>query len=520
MLKILFVYKQVEYIDPMGIMLLSALAKENGHRTYVNVLSDNNLIDSIKEIKPDVVAYSAKTGEHKYYLDANEKVKRYDKNIFAIMGGPHTTFFPEVVEKAGLDAVCIGEGDDAWPEFLEAFANGGNIHNIPNIVTRENRANNSTPEIRLKRRDLDSLPYLDRDLFYKTTRLGRFPMRSAMASRGCPYKCTYCFNRRYNEIYSGKGKLYNRYGVSRLCAELKNLKERWPTQFIKFYDDVFALRDDEWLIEFAEVYPKEVGLPFHCLVRADTLTEGMLLKLKKAGIQSISMSIEAGNDYVREQILDRGMTREAMIRGFGLCHKHGVYTFSNTILALPVRRDVEKEHNLPDAMGRDIESVDMNIRCRVTFSEFPILFPYPGTKLGQYCIDNGFFDGDYDKLHMSYSTDSPMNCFTEKEKLMQMNLSFLGLLCVMFPRLRNITINWLIRLPLTKLYFLIFYFAKAYLIKTRIYPMKFSLTDFVGNVWYSLSLEWFKRSKEKFHEEENISSGIQVDSVVSGPKAT
>ncbi|MDI6760939.1 MAG: hypothetical protein QMD05_08930, partial [Candidatus Brocadiaceae bacterium] len=73
-----------------------------------------------------------------------------------------------------------------------------------------------------------------------------------------------------------------------------------PTQVIKFYDDIFALREDEWLEEFSEKYPKEVGLPFHCLVRADILTEGMLLKLKKAGIQSISMSIEAGNEFVRE----------------------------------------------------------------------------------------------------------------------------------------------------------------------------------------------------------------------------
>ncbi|MEK7241509.1 MAG: cobalamin-dependent protein, partial [Planctomycetota bacterium] len=133
-MKILFVYKHVEYIDPMGIMLLSALAKEKGYETYLNVLSDGNLQDMLKELNPDIVAYSAKTGEHKYYLAANQVVKNYSKNIFSIMGGPHPTFFPETIEKTNLDAICVGEGDDAWPEFLEAYANGADIHNIPNIV--------------------------------------------------------------------------------------------------------------------------------------------------------------------------------------------------------------------------------------------------------------------------------------------------------------------------------------------------------------------------------------------------
>lgn len=497
-MKILFVYKQVEYIDPMGIMLLSALAKQKGHETYVNILSNNNLLDTLKEVNPHIVAYSAKTGEHKYYLAANQVVKDYSKNIFTIMGGPHTTFFPETIDKTNLDAICVGEGDDAWPEFLDAYANGGDIHNIPNIVTKGNRARNNPPIIRHKKRDMDSLPFLDRELFYKTTSLGRFPMRSFMSSRGCPYKCTYCFNRQYNQLYSGKGKVANRYSVDRLCAEIKEVKSKWPTQFIKFYDDIFTLREDEWLEEFAEKYPKEVGLPFHCLVRADILTEGMLLKLKKAGIQSISMSIEAGNDFVRDHILERGMSREAMLRGFDLCHKHGVYTFANTILAIPVKKEIEEKYHLPSAIERDIESLDINIRCHVTFGEFPILFPYPGTKLGQYCVENGFFDGDYDKLHMSYSTDSPMNCFTPEEKRMQMNLSLLGLPCLMFPWLRDITVNWLIKLPFTSLYFVPFYLAKSYLIKTKIYPMKFPLRDFISNVWYSLSLEWFKRSTEKF----------------------
>jgi len=492
-MKILFILKDIEYIDPMGVMLLSAMAKEKGHQTYLHVLSDGNLIESIKKINPDVVTFaSTKTGEHKYYLAANETIKKNFKNLVTIMGGPHPTFFPEIIEKEDIDAICVGEGYDAWPELLDALSGKGDINSIPNIVTKENRIKNPVPVIRPKKRELDSLPFLDRELIYKNTRLGRFPMRSFMVGRGCPFHCTYCFNHIYNTMYKGLGPIYVRMSVDRVIAELKDLKNRHETQFIKFYDDVFVFRDDEWLDEFVEKYAREIGVPFHCLTRADLLTEPILLKLKKAGLKSISMSIEAGNAFLREQVLKRKMTEEDIITAFDLCYKHKVPTFCNTILAIP-----------GSSIKEDIESLDINLRCKVTFGEFPIFFPYPKTELAKYAMDNGYFDGDFDKLHSSYQSLSPLDCFTKKEKLMQVNLSLLGTICLWQPWLRNITVKFLIKLPLSRLYFLFYYIVKAYLVKTKIYPMKFSLSSMLRNIYQSFVLEKFKHFREQ-HTSRNV----------------
>jgi radical SAM superfamily enzyme YgiQ (UPF0313 family) len=484
-MKILFVIKDIEYIDPMGIMLLSALAKQTGHTTALNVLSEGNLAETVKTLKPDVVTFSAKTGEHKYYIRANDLVKGISPSIFTVMGGPHTTFFPEIIEAHDFNALCAGEGDDAWTDLLSALDKNGPIDDIPNIITKNNYSPGQPPVLRPRRTELDSLPFLDRDLVYSSTRLGRFPMRSFMISRGCPFKCTYCFNHIYNTLYRGKGPVVTRMSVGRITRELKELKSTYETQFIKFYDDVFVLKDDEWLDEFAEKYPREVGLPFHCLVRADLLTEPILLKLKKAGLASISMSIESGNERVREEVLKRGMTTEKMTNGFDLCHKHNVPTFSNTIFAIP-----------GTGIKEDVESLDMNLRCRVTFGEFPIFFPYPGTELARYAIDNGYFDGDFDRLHMSYQSSSPLDSFSEKEKLKQRNLSLLATLCLWKPWLRDLTVKRLIGLPLTGLYFFLYYVVKAYLVKTKIYPMKFSLVNFIRSVYESFVLERFKHYDE------------------------
>ena len=255
-----------------------------------------------------MVAFSAKTGEHKYYIAANDSVKAVSNRIFTVMGGPHTTFFPGIIAEHPFDALCVGEGDDAWPELLDAIERNGPIDKIPNIVTRANFRSGVTPVIRPRRTTLDDLPFLDRELFYSRTRLGKFPMRSFMAGRGCPYKCAYCFNREYNLLYKCKGPLSVRMNVGRVVEELKELKMRYPTQFIKFYDDIFVLKDDDWLDEFSVRYAKEVGLPFHCLMRANLLTEPVLLKLKRAGLASLSMSIESGNEYIRNSV-ERNMTR-------------------------------------------------------------------------------------------------------------------------------------------------------------------------------------------------------------------
>lgn len=520
-MKILFVINMVETTEPMGVMLLSALAKSGGrkHETYIHVLSNGGFEEKIKTLRPDIVAFSAKTGEYKYYREANRILKKINSSAISIVGGPHCTFNPRtVIESGGFDALGVGECDGAWPDFLDAVENGRGVNDIPNIVTAANfdavvkfndQGDAFYPNIRPRKEALDDLPFSDYELFYDNTDFVKFsPRRTFMTSRGCPFRCTYCFNRQFNSIYKQRGRLHNRYSVDRVCTELKYIKDRWPgTRFIKFYDDVFTLKTDDWLREFSEKYPREVGLPFLCLTRADVVTRNpeILPLLKKAGIHSISMSIESGNAHIRDHILDRDMTREHMLTAFHQAYDLGIYTFSNTILAIPVADEAVKEYNLPSAIERDIEGLDLNLETKATFGEFPILFPYPGTKLGKYCVDKGFFDGNFEGLHASYQTTSPLSCFTKREKMMQQNLALLSTVCMFFggshntvlkalsPYMRDLTAKLLIKLPFTKLYFLWYALVKNYLYKYKIYKSEFSWKEFIKSSFKLLTIDLFKQ---------------------------
>lgn len=594
-MKILFVMVKEDFIDPMNIELLSALAKEQGHETFLNVLEHDNLLEEMEAIRPDIVAYSAKTGESNVMFRANRALKnKYKDRIFSVMGGPHPTFnymrmqlygerlklpltfsgpaMPRVVEDTQMDALVVGEGDESWPAMLRALATGGSLDAIPNVVTRTNRRTDGSVALQDRNMALDDLPYLDRDVVYDKTRLKTFGMRSLLAGRGCPFPCTYCFNAKYNAMYKGKGKMLTRYSVDRLLAELEDMVRRHPTQFIKFYDDVFVFRTDDWLIEFADKYPRAIGLPFHCLVRSDLVRRDpdMIAYLKKAGIKSISMSIESGNPFIREQIFKRGMDAEDIRFAFDLCHREGINTFSNTILAVPVpvipdpadpeferkaggicthlesyhkvnlgtlraeadlsqpldptakRKVVERLEAIGlrrRALDYDIESIDINIQNGVVFGEFPELHPYPGTPVSQYTIDVGAFDGDFEKLHQNYQTESPFTCFTAQEKLEQVNLSLLGLVLLVFPSWRNLVVNHLIKRRWTKLYFVMYYVSKAYLIGTKIYPMKYSLGHILRTIKESFFSELLKHSREegeKFYKKRKGLNAVPSE-VLGGP---
>jgi hypothetical protein len=85
---------------------------------------------------------------------------------------------------------------------------------------------------------------------------------------------------------------------------------------------------------------------------------------------------------------------------------------------------------------------------------------------------------------------------------MQRNLSLLATVCLWRPSLRNLVVNRLIKLPLTWLYFIGYFLVKAYTIKTRIYPMRFSMLNTIRGIYDSFVLERFKHTEEIFKKED------------------
>ena len=88
-------------------------------------------------------------------------------------------------------------------------------------------------------------------------------------------------------LFKKAGKVFRRRSVDSVIEETKKVISEYRADFIRIQDDVFVYTVDDWLKEFAERWPVEIGIPFYCLVRSELVTEELARYLKKAGCFSI-----------------------------------------------------------------------------------------------------------------------------------------------------------------------------------------------------------------------------------------
>ncbi|MEA3336824.1 MAG: radical SAM protein [Chloroflexota bacterium] len=469
-MRVLFIEKQIDY-EPQGIMQLSAVLKEAGHETHLAIGAQENPADVAKLIEPDVVAYSVMTGSHQWYFDMNRKVKAAlgDKQPFSIFGGPHPTFFPEMISEPGIDGICVGEGEKAIVELTDSLANGGLKPDLPNWWLKledEIIRNPVGPLIK----DLGELPRPDRDLVYDKHEYSRItPIKHFMGSRGCPYNCTYCFNHAYYQIYS-RERRGNQRPVDAIIDEANWVRSRWPLQQVVFIDDLFIIYDD-WLEEFADKWPKQVGLPFFCNVRANLIVKGSRKAdlLKKAGCGTVSMGIETANDRIRLQLLKRRMTQEDMVQAGNIIRDADIHITSTNILGLP-----------SSTLEDDLNTMRLNAAARISYAHAFLFQPYPGTELGQFAQEENYMVGSFDDISEIAWERSIMVYEDEDEKRQVEHLQRLFAFGVEWPwlepailRLIKAPHNWLI----DSVYWWAHKLFKGWMIKRRIHPVKMSVQE-------------------------------------------
>jgi anaerobic magnesium-protoporphyrin IX monomethyl ester cyclase len=251
--------------ESLGIMHISALLKQHGHICEALDLARNkDLVTTAREHAPQLLAFSAITGPHRRLMRASREIKR-GCNILSVFGGPHPTYFPQMIEEEGIDIICRGEGEYPMLDLVQALQAGQDFTSTRNLWVKRDGQIYRNP-LRPFVQDLDSLPWPDRELLNEFPELHAEDTRHFMGGRGCPYSCTFCFNHIAKTL--AEGRYVRRRSVENLIAEIKAVKRQHDMRFITFQDDTFGLSTD-WLDEFSAHYRREIGLPFLCHLRAD-----------------------------------------------------------------------------------------------------------------------------------------------------------------------------------------------------------------------------------------------------------
>jgi anaerobic magnesium-protoporphyrin IX monomethyl ester cyclase len=386
-----------------GIGYLSAVAKARGHETALVTISgrDETLLGRVGELAPDVVALTGTSGQWPLAAWAAGRIARALPDVPIIAGGVHSTVATEeVIGTPGVWAACRGEGETALVEMLSGLEFGeweetqgfwtrpqvvGGIGPTP-IVKQGEAAAAPTGEIIRNAPaalvDLAALPHPDREIYDYQAILDRNRNNVGaefMASRGCPFTCSYCINPVMSELTCGDWQRVRYRTVEDVVAEIVEVLGRYTgVKVLGFHDDIFGL-DKRWLREFAGVYAKRVGLPFWCNERVGTFDEDDVRVLKAAGCFRVHMGIESADDTLRRDILGRDISSEEIEAGFALLKKHGLRTVAFNMIGVPY----ETEETVK-------ATINLNRRIRPDWLVVSIFSPFPGTRLRDLAKEKGW----------------------------------------------------------------------------------------------------------------------------------
>lgn len=446
------VFLQKDSFVRLAIEILSSVLKDSGHETDIYIESgERDFIDSAVASGADLFALSCSTGSESWVMSTAENIKK-TSSIPIIVGGPHATFYPQLIENPYIDYICRGEGEYALLDLLNAMANNPQgIKDIQNIWSKDADGNISKTEVRNFVEDLDELPFSDFGLYTKYKYMTPYfqEMYPILTNRGCPYNCSYCFNRAYKEIYKGKGRYLRMRSPQNVIEELVQAKNKYNITKIKIEDDTFLSHQTSWLEEFADLYKKRINLPFIVMLEAAQVNEKKIRLIKEMGCICAKMGLETANDETRQKILNKKLSTQQIKDAAQLIKKYGIYLYTFNILGLP-------GETIDDA----INTLKLNQEIGADFIWCSLLQAYPGTAISDFVKEHGLIEDDKNDSEFDewYFMSSKMKLenkseITNLQKMMQLFIQF---------RVPVSLVRKIIRLPITPIFTILFQMGFAY----------------------------------------------------------
>jgi anaerobic magnesium-protoporphyrin IX monomethyl ester cyclase len=264
----------------------------------------------------DVVAFSSMTGYADLTKELATRVRALNPKAYTMWGGIHPIIYPEDAIKAEVDAICTGEGELAFAEWLHHFENGSDASKTSSFwfkdrASGEIKRNPFRPL--MSSAELASLPYPKyggaegiyepRKGFRPVTRgdyLGNNGLAyPAVWSIGCPLHCTYCGNTVFIANDANYRKIRHS-GVDYIIGEVQAALKVHPyLKTVLFYDDSFMAISLRELTEFSTRWREEVGIEFCIYGVIPTYVQRDKVEiLTWAGMNRVRMGIQSGSERI------------------------------------------------------------------------------------------------------------------------------------------------------------------------------------------------------------------------------
>lgn len=376
-----------------GIASIAAVLKSEGYKVKVKCVTSENqyseVIQEVLEFQPAVVGFTTVETQFGYVQEMAALIKVAHPCV-TVVGGTHITLWPQSMlesDSIGLDCGMRGEAEHPFLDLIRKVQAGEDYHSVDNTCYKDPKTGDIVQNpLRPLDPDLANMPHPATEVFDFQGIIHRNKLAVFHFNRGCPYPCTYCSAQQLAREYGSVKDGLRKRSVDNVLEQIKLTLERYDVPsdtLLLFSDDLFTLHKD-WLYELLPRYEAEIGRPFWSTARSNTASHEQFDRLKSAGCKTIMMAIESGNDFIRNKVMKRNVSRKVMFHSFELANKFGLRTCSPCVIGVPGETPEHVE-----------DSLNTVAQLNVTDKACNIFFPYQGTPLRKVCDDNGYLPEKY-----------------------------------------------------------------------------------------------------------------------------
>ncbi|MBN1156376.1 B12-binding domain-containing radical SAM protein [Candidatus Woesearchaeota archaeon] len=357
----IFSYAKLPLLGPI---YLGTILRNKGHN--VSIINENMNAAMDKEgrlakeiIEADILMMSGLSGTIPRAYRLLTEFKRQFPNKRTIVGGPHTSFFPEEAARYA-DVVVVGEAEDVIEEALvtkERFVYGRAVEN------------------------LDNLPFPDFGLV-KEFKVTNTPI---MSSRGCPFNCRFC------AVTKMFGKKYRFRSAKNVLAELRTR----DTKNVFFYDDNFTANPARSKELLRKMWKEKMVKSWSSQVRVDVARDAELVRLmSNSNCERTYIGFESVNERTLE-LYNKGQNLKDIRKAVRTLHNNGISVHGMFVLG--------SDEDDRKTIQRTADFCDEN---EIDTTQFSILTPLPGTETyDEFDRNNRIFTKNwkfYDGLHVVF----------------------------------------------------------------------------------------------------------------------
>jgi anaerobic magnesium-protoporphyrin IX monomethyl ester cyclase len=329
-----------------------------------------NINRHIKAFMPDVVGVSVISAQASIAAVKVSKIaQRYKKPV--VWGGQIISAVPELGFSEGcVDYIVIGEGEITFLELLKAIETGGSFADIDGLAF----LNKGEVHINKYREfaDLSTFPVLDYSLVnvkkYFQHFFGCKKMLYVYASKGCPAKCTFCFNPTFHR------STHRIRPVEYVVDEIEYLIKVCGADSVNFADEFWYPGRKEMYQFFDLIKERELNFVWGIQTRLGVFSRDDLQQMFNAGCRWILFGIESGcNERITK--IKKGINLDKAKETFKNCREIGITSQSAFIIGYPDETEEELK-----------ETVAFALSLNANLCPFSILYLQPGSEMYEFAV--------------------------------------------------------------------------------------------------------------------------------------